>query len=330
MEGHRSPILVTGLNRSGTTWVGRTLAQAPGVGMIYEPFNPNHRRGTFRAQVPHWFMYVDDSPPPGLAEDVRRTLGFRYSYAAELRTVRSARDAGRMVRDAVRFAGYRLRRARALVKDPIAVLAAPWLAREFGMRVVVMVRHPGAYAASVRRLHWTHDFSNFLDQPGLVDDLVPDLRTDIEEFARRPPDVVDQAALLWRIIYTVVERYRADHPDWIVVRHEDIAMQPAQRFSSICARLDLEYSSDVARFVHETTAVSNPAEAGQGVVHALRRNSAASVRTWHARLTPDEVSRVRALTERTASAFYSEADWAAHARHSDDGLHGPSPGTSIQ
>jgi hypothetical protein len=305
----RAPILVTGINRSGTTWVGRTLAHAPGVGMIYEPFNPGHRRGIFRAEVPHWFTYADGAPPPRLSADLRRTLAFRYSYAAELRRIRTLRDAGRMGRDAARFAAHRVRGARPLMKDPIAVLAAPWLAREFGMQVVVMIRHPGAYAASLRRLNWTHDFSHFLDQPGLVDDLVPGLRHDIEEFARRPPDVVDQAALLWDIVYTVVDRYRAAHPDWIYVRHEDLSTSPSAGFEAMCGRLGVAYSAGVARFVAETTSASNPAEAGDGVVHALHRHSAASVRTWQERLTPDEVARVRARTERTAAAFYPESEW---------------------
>jgi len=306
----RPPILVTGINRSGTTWVGRTLAHAPGVGMIYEPFNPGHRRGIFRAEVPHWFTYADGASSAGIAADLGRTLGFRYSYAAELRRVRSWRDAGRMGRDAARFASHRVRGARPLMKDPIAVLAAPWLAREFGMQVVVMLRHPGAYAASMRRLNWTHDFSHFLDQPGLVDDLVPELRADIEEFARRPPDVVDQAALLWDVVYTVVDRYRATYPDWIYVRHEDLSTSPAAGFESMCSRLGIEYSAGVARFVAETTSASNPAEAGEGVVHALHRHSAASVRTWHERLTVEEIARVRGRTERTAAAFYAESDWS--------------------
>ena len=32
----------------------------------------------------------------------------------------------------------------AVMKDPVAVFSAPWLARHFDMNVVVMIRHPGA------------------------------------------------------------------------------------------------------------------------------------------------------------------------------------------
>ena len=306
--GTGAPILVTGINRSGTTWVGRTLARAPGVGLVYEPFSPRHRPGIFRVPMPHWFTYVRDDADGRIAAGFRRTLAFRYSYAAELRHLRSARDAGRMARDAGTFAYRRARGTRPLVKDPIAVLSAPWLAREFGMDVVVMVRHPVAYAGSMRRLGWTHDFSHFLDQPGLIEEPVPELRGDIEAFARRPPDIVDQAALLWNVIYTVVARYRDEHPDWIYIRHEDLSLRPTEGFRSLYERLGLTHTPTVDRFVAATTSPRNPPEAGEGVIHELRRDSAASVRTWHTRLAPDEVERVRRRTAAVAGRFYPETN----------------------
>jgi hypothetical protein len=303
------PILVTGINRSGTTWVGHTLARAPGVALVYEPFSPDHRRGILRAATPHWFTYVRGDPPGRLAADVRRMLEFRYSYAAEIRSIRSPRDAGRMVRDATRFARWRRAGRRPLVKDPIAVLAAPWLAREFDMQVVVTIRHPAAYASSMRRLGWTHDFSGFLRQPGLVDDLVPGLRNDIEAMAREPGDILDQAGLLWNVIHAVITRYRRDHADWTFVRHEDLSAAPVAGFRDIAGRVGVDFTPGVEAYVVETTGPGNPAEAGRGVIHQLRRDSAASARTWHDRLTPGEIAKVRARTEAIASAFYSDDDW---------------------
>ena len=306
-----NPILVTGINRSGTTWVGDTLARTPGVALIYEPFSPRHRLGIFRARTPEWFTYVRADPEGRLAADVRRMLDFRYSYAAEIRDLRSARDAGRMVRDAARFTRWRRAGSRPLIKDPIAVLAAPWLAREFDMRVVVTIRHPAAYAASMRRLGWTHDFSGFLAQPGLVDDLVPELGDDIAAMARRPGDILDQAALLWTVIHTVIAGYRRDHPDWIFVRHEDLSAAPVAGFHDLAERLGLELTADVEAYVADMTRAGNPAEAPQGVIHELRRDSAASARAWHTRLTPAEIARVRAATEAVAPVFYGDDEWPA-------------------
>ena len=96
------------------------------------------------------------------------------------------------------------------------------------MDVVLTVRHPAGFAGSVKRLRWTHDFGGFLE-----DGLPPELERfepEIREQARRPGGVVEQAALLWRILYAAVDGYRRRHPDWVVVRHEDLSRDPLGRF----------------------------------------------------------------------------------------------------
>ncbi len=42
--GSTAPVLLTGMPRSGTTWVGRVLTADPSVFEVYEPFNPENRR----------------------------------------------------------------------------------------------------------------------------------------------------------------------------------------------------------------------------------------------------------------------------------------------
>ena len=44
----------------------------------------------------------------------------------------------------------------------------------------------------------------------------------IVAYAEEEKDIVDQAILLWRIIYSQVRHYQRAHPDWIYIRHEDI------------------------------------------------------------------------------------------------------------
>jgi LPS sulfotransferase NodH len=54
----RRPILVTGMPRSGTTWVGRMLTASGCVGYINEPFNLAVSPGTFRIPVDYWYVYI--------------------------------------------------------------------------------------------------------------------------------------------------------------------------------------------------------------------------------------------------------------------------------
>jgi hypothetical protein len=303
------PILVTGAHRSGTTWVGHTLAAGGELGYIEEPFSVLHRPGVLPVRFRWWFPYVTAGSANGLREPVRRMLGFHYDAAAEVRALRSPRDAGRLVRDAARTAASRAKGRRPLVKDPVALLSAPWLADEFGMQVVVLIRHPAAFAGSLKRMGWTHPFADFLAQPELMAGPLSGYRDRVTEYALRPPDVVDQAALLWAMLHTVIAGYRDDRPDCQFVRHEDISREPEQRFRELCDALGLRFDGAVAEHDEASTGSRNPAEAAEGRAHTLRRDSAANVSTGRSRLSADEVDLVRRGTDGAWQRFYVADEW---------------------
>ena len=144
---HR-PILVTGSHRSGTGWLGQVLAASPaGVGWIWEPFSILHRPGTCAVEFPYWFPYVTDENGQAYESAVADTLAWRYRPAAELRSLRSPKDAARMARDWYSFSGHRRRGSIPVLKDPIALFSSEWLASRFGMDVAVLIRHPAAFTA---------------------------------------------------------------------------------------------------------------------------------------------------------------------------------------
>jgi hypothetical protein len=306
-EGAR-PILVTGAHRSGTTWVGRVLAAAePPVGYVWEPFNPRHRPGTFPVRFPHYFHYLCAENGAACAGPIADMLAFRYRPGAELASLRSARDAGRMGRDWWRFARSRRRGATPLVKDPIALFSSEWLAETFDMRVLVMIRHPAAFAASIRRRGWRHRFADFLEQPLLMRDLLGPYEAAIVAASERPPAILDEAILLWNILYGTVARLQERQPAWAFARHEDVAEEPVARFRELYAQLGLGWSDAVEQLVRDTSDASNPAETVR--VDAIRRNSAEQARSWRAQLSADEVARIRAGTAPLADRYYADGDW---------------------
>jgi hypothetical protein len=306
--GDVRPILVTGAHRSGTTWVGRVLAaSATPVGYIWEPFNPRHRPGTFPIRFPHYFHYLCAENSAGCAGPIADMLAFRYRLPAELGSLRSARDAGRMGRDWWRFARSRRRGATPLVKDPIALFSSEWLAETFDMRVLVMIRHPAAFAASIRRRGWRHRFTDFLEQPLLMRDLLAPYEAEIRAASDRPPEILDEAILLWNILYGTVAGIQERHPDWAFARHEDLAREPVGRFRDLYAQLGLRWSGAVEQLVLATSDASNPADPVR--VDAIRRNSAEQARSWRAQLSPEEIARIRGGTGPLAQRYYGDGDW---------------------
>jgi hypothetical protein len=303
------PILITGAHRTGTTWEGRTLEAGGELGYIDEPFSLLHRPGVLATRFDAWFPYITDDPDGSLTAAVGRMLEFRYDPGAEVRALRSPRDAGRMVRDARRFGGFRRGGVRPLVKDPVALLAAPWLADTFRMEVVVTVRHPAAFASSLKRMGWTHPFGHFLAQPALMEGPLAAYRDRVERFAADPPDVVDQAGLLWTMLHDVIDGYRSDHPGWTFVRHEDLSGEPDGEFAALCERLGVRYEGPVREHLLAGTGGDNPVEAVNGRAHTLRRDSRANITTWRTRLTSDEIARVREATADVSPRFYGADEW---------------------
>lgn len=283
------------------------LAVAPGVGYVHEPFSPRRWPGWSHRPIPHWYLHVSwenerDFVP--LMEDV---LAFRYPPESVLR-VRTARQAFQLAEEAPSALWNRLRGARPLVKDPIALMSAEWLAERFGMEVVVMIRHPAAFAGSLLRLDWPRfDFRNWADQPTFLRDLAGPYEEAIRSFDPERQDLVDEAILLWNVIHHVIGGYRDRHPEWAFVRNEDLAEEPVKGFHDLYERLDLDWDSVAERIVLRSSV--GRTEVPTYLHRTVRRDSRAARWTWRDRLTPEDRERVRAGTAEVAPAFYGDADW---------------------
>src|SRR6185295_12406151 len=200
---------------------GKMLAADSETAYISEPLNVLHRPGVFRARVNHWYQYICDENEHEYLSAFRDLLEFDYHLMDEIRSLRSRRDFLRMGRDFMLFYNALMRGQRALLKDPFAVFSIPWFANKLNCKVVVTARHPAAFASSLQRLNWSFDFSDFMDQPLLMRDHLEPYRGEMS--AIQMDDVIGQAALLWKMIYSVVHKFNEMNPEWLVVRHEDLS-----------------------------------------------------------------------------------------------------------
>jgi hypothetical protein len=300
------PILVTGAHRSGTTWVGKMLALAPGVAYIHEPFSPRTAPGLSPARFDRYFTVVTVENEARYRPGLEQTVGFRYGLGPQLRSLRGPRDLARTGRDFARVQRARLAGKRPLVKDPIALLSAEWLAESFNMDVVVLIRHPAAFAASLKRLGWKHSFATFI-QDGRVPEVVRPYEAEIREQAQRPGEILAQAALLWRLLYSAVDGYRKRHPNWAFVRHEDASAEPVGTFARLYEQLGLDFTPAAREAIARASAPDNPAELARP--HAVELDSAASLGRWRQDLTAEEVEALRERTRDVWPRFYSDEDW---------------------
>jgi Sulfotransferase family len=303
---------VTGSHRSGTTWVGRTLVHNRRLGWVAEPFHPQHRRGVFAAPTSRWYTYVCAENEDAYVPAMTATLSGRYNLGQAVRHVRRPLDGALVGRDLGRFVTRRALRQRALLKDPLAFFSTPWLADRFGADVIVLVRHPAAVAQSLRRLDWRFDFEHWLAQPLLRRDLLWPWDDELASMADRGQDgrdVIDEAALLWKVLYGVALDWRAARPGWLFVRHEDLSADPLHLYPQLFAQAGLSMTRSARRYIERTTSTANPVSAPEGHAHALARDSRANARSWTTALGEAQVERLRAATAPVADQWYGPDDW---------------------
>ncbi|MFN8222133.1 MAG: sulfotransferase [Gaiellales bacterium] len=305
--GRTTPILVTGPPRSGTTWVGMTLALDPSLGYLHEPFNILTSHGVSPSRFTRMFQHVDERNEARYAPGLERAMRFDHALGPALAEARSPRDLARVLRDRRRFQIARREGRRPLLKDPIAVFSAEWFASRYAADVVLTIRHPAAVAGSFKRLGWQPRFRFLAEQDALVDGLLSPFAAELHEYARGPQPPLESGAFLWRLIAYVLVGYRERHPDWTLVRQEDLARDPLTLYAALFESLGLSFDGAVRAEVAANSSAENADALSRP--HAIKLDSRAAVASWKKHLSAEEIARVRAITGETADAFYAAEDW---------------------
>jgi hypothetical protein len=308
-----APILVTGPPRSGSTWVGNVLSLDGRSGYVHEPFNKNCTAGRCRADFRHGFTYVTHANEAPYLAPLRDTLAWKYSLMAEIREIRTPRSLARMARDFTYYEIMRQRGVRMIMKDPMALLSADWIADRFDARVVVVIRRPEGFVASMRAAGWGRfPFRILLDQPALMAERLAPFAEEMEAARRNMPDAIDAGTLLWRILHHHIDLLRREHPDWIFVRHEDLSRDPEPGFRALFDALGLDFTETVrAKLVDFTSGNGGGLSrlSPFGTTRRTLRSSSDSLDRVRSRLTAAEIARIRTATAPLAATFYPEEVW---------------------
>jgi len=287
MTGPR--ILVAGLPRSGTTWVGEVLGRCAGARYLHEPDNHLVRPEAWWAK--RRLGPYPELPPGRAGGDYERLWGLAFAGGARpsplyaglrvLQRAGAARVSGRLAsRRRPRPAPGPL-----VVKSVHCARSLEWCAERFRPAVVVVERHPYGVIASWRKLGW----NDFLDtDPGALRFATAVLGVDPPA---RPAPWLERAAWHYGLLSAHLALARRRHPEWTVVRHEVLCAGPEPAFRRLAARLGLRFGAEAARFL----AASN--RPGEGY---------STQRLWHEqvdggrrRLSPAE----RALVDVTLARF---------------------------
>jgi hypothetical protein len=267
--------------------------------IAHEPFNIQPWAYALDGLAKYWFTYAPALPQRAALE--------AFSKVLQQRTRKI------FLKNQLQHWIPPLRRGRLIIKDPIAALSSDWIAKNFDLDVIVLVRHPAAFAASLKRLGWWHPLEHFLKQTMLMQRHLEPYRAEI---ASKPQDIVEQAAIIWKSLYSVLFTYLDSHPNWLVRKHEVLSVNPIAELRGLYEALGLEWTATVEENVVRYTRCGNPVDVPKGTVHQIRRDSVANITRWKETLTEEEIARVYEITRPISSSYYSNKDWGDFAQPS--------------
>ena len=308
------PVLLTGVPRSGTSWVGRILGSTPGAAYLNEPDNHGHNAFALKAKLglPGRFytelsgdvaaplyarLWADALGQRGVrdsaTERIRRDVAARLLGRASYDDIRRSFEVGRAVTSGLRSAA-RLAvperppdGSRLVVKTVHAQLALEWIAARFPVKVAVVMREPLNVLASWKEMGWLDSRAGVLAEVG------PDTVSRLEaRFTGSGGGTgnVEQAARLIGLLHSALVGAARRHPEWLVLSHEALCVRPHELFREAAARLGLDWGATVEELLDE---LNRP-----GTGYETARVASDLADSWRSRLAPEELDAAQSVFER--------------------------------
>jgi hypothetical protein len=254
-----SPILVTGVPRSGTTWLARLLAASRRTSMPgREPMNPRGRQFGLGGAIDAW---------------VRRE-SFPAHEAAVLRRCYAGREPRTFSRFGIRQWAAALPTTRIVIKDPFAVLSIAAVHEVTGAVPVLVFRHPAAVLASYRRMGWTADVAEMLALGGPKPTADGDLPA---------------MAAMWSWCHEIALRDLDRIGAGLIVSHHAMTLGGADAHRTLCAQLSLEPLPSTL-----SLAAQPPRERREGVLHDFGQ-STDEIEGWREQMSTEEIATMDEL-----------------------------------
>ncbi len=312
MSSSPHAVLVLGVPRGGTTWIGSMLGATRGARYVHEP-DGTHEPFAFASKLdllhhpmleptdPHadferlWRgAFSGGAPAGGIADFIARRTFKRVSgdekTAARQTGVRSAR-----VRVVLRTARP-LRAGKpvdhVVVKSVNGAFAAEWIAAKGAHAVGVVSRHPLNVVASWRDFGWN-------PPQGTMYEAIRRRALERWDIELPPPSsgpLARAAAMATSLAYEL-ESVRRRHDEWVAISHEAVCADPMQHFAAIATRLGLEWNEHA---MHAVEASNRP-----GAGYVTNRVAADEPGRWRDRLEPAEIAEITDVARR----FPADLGW---------------------
>ena len=297
-RGRTDRILIVGVGRTGSTWVKNALEKTPGTISWNEPDNIDASRDPDEAFGTSGFgpYPIIDPDDPGSVHralwDVVFKSGLTHTQLRQMTPyLRPFLKLPKpILHPLVKAGGAALsvmpnKNQRNIAKTIYSCFSIEWIVKNYDPQVIVTQRHPYSVIASWREL----DMPKFdlLTRPEL-------LKRYGDQFGGNPPTASDseltQAAWIVGLQTAALGAAAEKHPEWVIVNHEDLCVDPVEKFRALCKVVHIPWSDKVAEFLETSN------RPGKGLV--TNRVASEQVDKWRRVLKSDEVEEIASVLNR--------------------------------
>ncbi|MBN1768120.1 MAG: sulfotransferase [Prolixibacteraceae bacterium] len=249
---NKNPILVTGIIRSGTTWVGRVLATCEDTIYIHEPMNPQSPwNSCFPTPVIHYHLNEKNGGP--YKNLFTRLIKLDPVLRGEWKNTIAENRKKYIYNNTKKF-----KNPQTIIKDPTALYSANWINNYSKNKVVFVLRHPISIIKSLLKLDWAKNlnFESIKNQVMLMDYFYSNLSEKDNQIINSNWNNfsdVEKAVFSVRFLYLAVCKYYTENNEYIYISYENFSNNPYDNFLNLFEKLELKPSNKTINDLQSTT-----------------------------------------------------------------------------
>lgn len=229
----KNTVLITGVGRSGTTWLGNIVNYSNSFRDIFEPFRHDHTKV--------WRISRYNKPyiaPTCKDEELYKAAQYILS--------------GRVSNKWCNQFNKKAISAKRMVKEIRANFFLKWLRINFpDISLIFIIRHPCAVAVSRKRLGWATHLDATLSQKQLVDEYLSPFVDEIQKCT----DGFDRQIYLW-CVENYVAMKELEEKDYLLVFYEHLCMHSQNELSRIFNYIDQPITDEVFNVLEKPSVFS--------------------------------------------------------------------------
>ena len=299
----KNSIFISGMHRSGTSWVSQILSTAGGyVVKDEEIFLPNYPSQNKPIKI--WYEYIHSKNEKKYIQYIENALSNKYHLIHDLSL---SKPINKKIKAFYLKANSILRKSfydstPLILVEPLGLLSSDWFSKTYKCKMIIIIRHPAAIISSLKLNNIKYNF-NGSDSLFVQDEFVNNNNLP------KSDDIIGQGILMWKILYSHVQKLQKNNKNWIFVKHEDLSIDPMNEFQLLFKKLGLPFRNTTINKINKLCSTDNSNYLLPGQRDKNKRNSKKLIYRWHEILSEDEVLRIREEVSFISDYWYDQNSW---------------------